>query len=54
LEEEDIRQSLAYGASSPDAEILDYAETHGFVLFTHDLDFGMLLAARGRQGSVRR
>ena len=34
LEEEDIRQALAY------------AETHGFVLFTHDLDFGMLLAAR--------
>lgn len=34
-------------ASAPDAEILEYAETHGFVLFTHDLDFGMLLAARG-------
>jgi predicted nuclease of predicted toxin-antitoxin system len=41
-----LHWSGAGAASAPDAEILEYAATHGFVLFTHDLDFGMLLAAR--------
>lgn len=31
---------------APDSEIMDYASTHGFVIFTHDLDFGALLARR--------
>jgi predicted nuclease of predicted toxin-antitoxin system len=35
-------------ASAPDSLILDYAPSSGFVVFTHDLDFGMLLAARNR------
>jgi len=33
--------------SASDEEVLAYAEASGFVIFTHDLDFGMLLAARG-------
>jgi predicted nuclease of predicted toxin-antitoxin system len=32
--------------SAPDSEILDYAAQNKFVIFTHDLDFGALLAAR--------
>jgi predicted nuclease of predicted toxin-antitoxin system len=28
-----------------DETILDYAKTHGYVIFTHDLDFGAILAA---------
>jgi len=28
-----------------DGEILDFAATNGWIVFTHDLDFGMLLAA---------
>jgi predicted nuclease of predicted toxin-antitoxin system len=29
---------------APDREILDWAREHGFIVFTHDLDFGHLLA----------
>jgi predicted nuclease of predicted toxin-antitoxin system len=36
--------------SAPDSRILDYAASNGFVVFTHDLDFGMLLAARKSHG----
>lgn len=32
--------------SAPDGEIIDYAAVNGFVIFTHDLDFGALLAQR--------
>src|ERR1039457_2770134 len=39
--------------SSPDTQIMDYASAHGLVIFTHDLDFGALLANRKtRQPSV--
>jgi predicted nuclease of predicted toxin-antitoxin system len=31
---------------APDGEIMDYAGANGFVIFTHDLDFGALLARR--------
>ncbi len=27
-----------------DAELMQYAREHGYVVFTHDLDFGVLLA----------
>lgn len=37
-------------ASAPDAEIMKYAESNGFVIFTHDLDFGAILAARKAGG----
>lgn len=32
-------------ASAPDEEIFQYAKKHEFVIFTHDLDFGSILAA---------
>ena len=34
--------------SAPDTAILEYAASAGYVLFTHDLDFGMLLAIHKR------
>jgi predicted nuclease of predicted toxin-antitoxin system len=38
----------AVGAvGAPDGEILEWARSHGHVLFTHDLDFGAILAATG-------
>lgn len=30
---------------APDYEILEYARSNGYVVFTHDLDFGTILAA---------
>ena len=41
---------LSGEATAPDSLILEYAVTNGFVVFTHDLDFGMLLAARKSHG----
>ena len=32
--------------SAPDSEIMDHASANGLVVFTHDLDFGALLATR--------
>jgi predicted nuclease of predicted toxin-antitoxin system len=44
----DIGQPFA-----PDTEIMDHAAANGLVIFTHDLDFGALLAKRRvRQPSV--
>ena len=37
-------------ASTPDSRILEYAGSNEFVVFTHDLDFGALLAARKIRG----
>jgi hypothetical protein len=38
---------------APDCEILLYAVEHGYVVFTHDLDFGALLAlGKLRQPSI--
>ena len=44
----------AIGASNaPDAEIMAYAATNGYVVLTHDLDFGAILAAtNGEKPSV--
>jgi predicted nuclease of predicted toxin-antitoxin system len=36
--------------SAADSEILGWAEANGFIVFTHDLDFGVLLAARKTRG----
>lgn len=33
---------------APDTEIMEWAATNGYLVFTHDLDFGALLAATGR------
>lgn len=32
--------------NAPDAEIMQWARANGWVIFTHDLDFGILLAHR--------
>ena len=34
-------------ANAPDTEIMAWAREHGYVVFTHDLDFGALLHATG-------
>jgi predicted nuclease of predicted toxin-antitoxin system len=36
--------------SAPDTEILAFAVANGYVVFTNDLDFGMLLAANKTNG----
>jgi predicted nuclease of predicted toxin-antitoxin system len=48
-----VHWSILGNPSAPDSEILEYASANGFVIFTHDLDFGALLAKRQiRQPSV--
>ena len=44
----------ALGApNAPDAEIMAFAAAHGYVVLTHDLDFGAILAAtHGEKPSV--
>lgn len=37
-------------ASAPDTEIMAWARDNGYVVFTHDLDFGTLLAMAGAKG----
>jgi predicted nuclease of predicted toxin-antitoxin system len=34
--------------NAPDDEILEWAGSKGYVIFTHDLDFGTLLASKRR------
>jgi predicted nuclease of predicted toxin-antitoxin system len=36
--------------TAKDSEIMDYAQEHGFIVFTHDLDFGALLASAHAAG----
>ena len=39
--------------NAPDVEIMAYARTHDYVVLTHDLDFGAILAAtQGEKPSV--
>jgi predicted nuclease of predicted toxin-antitoxin system len=47
---ETVHWSSVGAASASDAEIMDHAGAGGFVVFTHDLDFGMLLAMRRSGG----
>ena len=50
---ESVHWSAVGPANAPDHEIMDHASANGLVVFTHDLDFGGLLASRGaRQPSV--
>ncbi|WP_274428168.1 DUF5615 family PIN-like protein [Desulfosarcina sp. BuS5] len=42
---EAIHWSSVGHSNAPDYEILEYAKANGYVIFTHDLDFGDLLAA---------
>lgn len=37
-------------AAAPDREIMDYARANAFVVFTHDLDFGAILAVNAARG----
>jgi predicted nuclease of predicted toxin-antitoxin system len=40
-------------ANAPDAEIMAYARSHGYVVLTHDLDFSSILAVtHGEKPSV--
>ena len=41
---ESVHWSTIGKANAKDSEIMDYARNHGYVVFTHDLDFGTLLA----------
>lgn len=47
--EEAGRQAIHWSGvgpqNAPDHEILSYAKSKGYVVFTHDLDFGAILAA---------
>jgi predicted nuclease of predicted toxin-antitoxin system len=50
---ESVHWSHIGKATAPDEELLAWCATHGHVLFTHDLDFGAILAASGgRKPSV--
>lgn len=48
-----VHWSAVGRGNAPDSEILSWARVQGFVLFTHDLDFGTLLAhSHDRKPSV--
>jgi predicted nuclease of predicted toxin-antitoxin system len=42
---ESVHWSTVGHPAAPDSEIFDFAAANGWIVFTHDLDFGMLLAA---------
>ena len=45
--------SMVGSAAAPDSEILAYARVHQYVVLTHDLDFGAILAShQGAKPSV--
>ncbi len=44
---EAVHWSTVGPQNAPDAELLEWAKVRGFVVFTHDLDFGAILAATG-------
>lgn len=43
---ESVHWSMLGPPSAADAAIMDFPRDHGMVIFTHDLDFGALLARR--------
>ena len=50
---ESIHWSQIGDPAAPDSVIMDHAAANGFVIFTHNLDFGGLLAgSKSRQPSV--
>ncbi|MGH8705438.1 MAG: DUF5615 family PIN-like protein [Burkholderiales bacterium] len=50
---ESVHWSEAGAATAADEEVLAWCAANGHVLFTHDLDFGAILAAsKGRNPSV--
>ncbi len=44
---EAIHWSKVGAPNAPDTEVFAYAYQHGYIVFTHDLDFGAILAATG-------
>jgi predicted nuclease of predicted toxin-antitoxin system len=44
---EAVHWSATGDPRATDETIMDYAKAHGYVVFTHDLDFGAILAATG-------
>jgi len=44
---EAVHWSTVGHPGAPDSEILDFAAANGWIVFTHDLDFGPLFAALG-------
>ncbi len=47
---EAVHWSTVGAPTAPDPEVLAWAREHHFVLVTHDLDFGAILAASHAQG----
>jgi len=47
---EAIHWSTVGQPGAADSEIFDFAAANGWIVFTHDLDFGMLLAALRTNG----
>jgi predicted nuclease of predicted toxin-antitoxin system len=47
---EAVHWSAVGEAGAADSEIIDFAAANAWVVFTHDLDFGMLLAALRTKG----
>ncbi len=48
-----VHWSTVGARNAPDAEIMAHAAAHGYVVLTHDLDFGAILAAtQGEKPSV--
>lgn len=41
---ESVHWSTIGNPRAEDIEIIDYARSHGYIVFTHDLDFGTILA----------
>ena len=50
---EAMHWSVLGAATAPDVELMSFAKLHGYVVLTHDLDFGAILAAtHGEKPSV--
>jgi len=47
---EAVHWSTVGEINAPDSEILQFAAANGWIVFTHDLDFGMLLAVEKTAG----
>ncbi|WP_340103238.1 DUF5615 family PIN-like protein [Rhodohalobacter sp. 8-1] len=45
-----IHWSAVGALNASDEEIMEYAYSNGYIVFTHDLDFGDILAATGAKG----
>lgn len=46
-----VHWSVVGDPKAPDGVIMAWARQNGYIVFTHDLDFGALLAATGALGS---